>query len=257
MNRTAGARRSIPSAGQFYRQDLAHIHDAGFGDYATKSATGILGILDRGGIVDGLVVDLGCGSGLWAEILTKLNYRVLGIDVSKSMIRIARARVPGAEFKVASFFQARIPPCNAVTSIGECLNYIFDPESGRPMLTKLFRRVYDALNPGGVFVFDLAEPGQATPRTVVRTFTEGDGWMVAVEKHEDRKQAVLTRRIVTFTKTGTRYRRDEEVHEQKLYRAAAVSAALRQIGFRVIVARRFGEYLLPPAHSAFIARKPA
>jgi SAM-dependent methyltransferase len=47
---------------------------------------GILEILDRNGIHDGLIVDLGCGSGLWARGLVDAGYRVLGIDISEAMI---------------------------------------------------------------------------------------------------------------------------------------------------------------------------
>src|SRR5215212_2300357 len=143
----------------WYKEDLAYIHDVGFGDFALKSAPGILEILGRNKIQEGLVVDLGCGSGLWAQELTRARYRVLGIDISGSMIDIARRRVPDAEFRVGSLFETEIPPCNAVTSLGECLNYLFDPDNESQTLVRLFRRIFSALAPGGVFVFDVAEPG--------------------------------------------------------------------------------------------------
>ncbi|MBD0344858.1 MAG: class I SAM-dependent methyltransferase, partial [Coleofasciculus sp. Co-bin14] len=145
---------------EWYKQDLAFIHDVGFRDYALKSAPGILEILERSQIREGLVVDLGCGSGLWAQKLTQAHYQVLGVDISEPMIAIARTRVPDAEFRVESLFKVDIPPCNAVTSMGECLNYLFDPESDRQTLLQLFHRIYSALTPGGVFIFDIAEPGQ-------------------------------------------------------------------------------------------------
>src|ERR687893_834526 len=134
---------------EWYREDLAYIHDVGFGDYALESAPGILEILAQNQIREGLVVDLGCGSGLWARELTKAHYRVLGIDISEPMIDIARRRVPEAEFWVGSVFGADIPPCGAVTAIGEVLNYLFDPASDPRGLINLFYRVYDALTPGG------------------------------------------------------------------------------------------------------------
>ncbi|QHG14547.1 class I SAM-dependent methyltransferase [Nostoc sp. ATCC 53789] len=81
---------------EWYKEDLAFIHDDGFRDFALKSAPGILEILAQNKIHDGLVVDLGCGSGLWAKELTKAHYRVLGVDISESMINIARTRVPDA-----------------------------------------------------------------------------------------------------------------------------------------------------------------
>ncbi|MEC4815598.1 MAG: class I SAM-dependent methyltransferase [Scytonema sp. PMC 1069.18] len=150
---------------QWYREDLAFIHDVGFSDYALKSAPGILKILERNNIQKGLVLDLGCGSGLWAAELVHAGYRVLGIDISESMIAIARVRVPAAEFRVESFLKTDIPPCNAVTSIGECLNYLFDSDNDNQMLGQLFHRIYDAIAPGGVFIFEIAEPGQVTRST--------------------------------------------------------------------------------------------
>ena len=92
----------------------------------------MLEILARRQIGEGLVVDLGCGSGLWARELTKACYRVLGIDISKSMIAIARRRVPEVEFRVGSVFDADVPLCGAVTAIGEVLNYLFDPANDPP-----------------------------------------------------------------------------------------------------------------------------
>jgi len=46
-----------------YDEDLAYVHDVGFGDFARSVAPGVLEILRRSGITGGLVVDLGCGSG--------------------------------------------------------------------------------------------------------------------------------------------------------------------------------------------------
>ena len=241
---------------EWYREDLAYIHDVGFGDYALGAAPGILEILDRNGIREGLVVDLGCGSGLWARELAKARcYRVLGIDISESMIDIARRRVPEAEFRVGSLFEADIPPCEAVTSISEVLNYLFDPENGGQELARLFRRVYQALVPGGVFVFDVAGPGQIPRGTKSRGFSEGEDWVVLVEKEEDRERATLTRRITTFRRVGEHYRRDDEVHRQRLYRPSEIAGELRRAGFRVRTMRGYGQYDLPRAHAAFVARK--
>lgn len=55
---------------EWYKQDLAFIHYEGFRDFALKSAPGMMNILTENQINSGLVVDLGCGSGLWAEKLT-------------------------------------------------------------------------------------------------------------------------------------------------------------------------------------------
>ncbi|BAY34887.1 hypothetical protein NIES2107_67970 [Nostoc carneum NIES-2107] len=239
---------------EYYKEDLAFIHDVGFNDYALKSAPGILEILAQYNIREGLVVDLGCGSGLSAQEFTKAGYDVLGIDISESMIAIARARVPNAEFRIGSLFEAEIPPCNAVTSIGECLNYQFDAKSDRQTLIHLFHRIYHALNPGGVFIFDIAEPGQVT-QEITKGFTEGEDWIVLVEKQENQQQNILTRRIITFRKVGQHYRRDDEIHYQQLYTAEDIASTLRRVGFQVQTMRNYGQYPLPKAHVAFVAHK--
>ncbi|MBE8992376.1 class I SAM-dependent DNA methyltransferase [Nostoc sp. LEGE 12450] len=241
---------------EWYKEDLAFIHDDGFRDFALKSAPGILEILAQNEIHDGLVVDLGCGSGLWAEELTKAHYRVLGVDISESMINIARTRVPDAEFRIDSLFKTEIPPCNAVTSISECISYLFDRDNDRQILVQLFQRIYNALTPGGVFIFDIAEKGQVAQGTTTKGFTEGESWVVLVEKSEDREQIILTRRIISFRKIGEHYRRSDEVHHVRLYEATTIASELSGVGFQVETTRSYGQYVLPKGHVAFIARKP-
>lgn len=238
-----------------YKEDLAYIHDIGFRDYALNSTPAILEILENYGIETGLVVELGCGSGLSARELIKASYRVLGVDISESMIEIARQRVPDAEFRVESLFKTNIPPCNAVISIGECLNYLFDPEGDRPSIIQLFHRIYNALESRGVFIFDIVELGQVTSGTTSQGFTEGEDWIVLVEKHEDAEREILTRRIITFRKVGEYYRRDEEIHHQRLYKVKDIAEALRRVGFQVEIMHRYGDYKLPKARTAFIASK--
>jgi hypothetical protein len=115
--------------------------------------------------------------------------------------------------------------------------------------------VYGALAAGGILVFDVVEPGQVARGTATRGFTEGEDWVVLVEKEEDGE--TLTRRITTFRKAGDYYRRSDEVHRQRLYRAPEVAGELRRVGFRVRMMRRYGRYRLPGARAAFVARKPA
>jgi hypothetical protein len=53
---------------RFYGADLAFIYDVGFGGHARRAAPTLLAILHQSGISAGLVVDLGCGSGIWARL---------------------------------------------------------------------------------------------------------------------------------------------------------------------------------------------
>ncbi|HET7272803.1 MAG TPA: class I SAM-dependent methyltransferase, partial [Rubrobacter sp.] len=203
----------------------------------------------------GLVVDLGCGSGQWARELVDSGYQVLGIDISEAMIELSRRRVPEAEFRVGSLYEAEIPPCQAVTAVSEVLNYLFDEEAGG--LRPLFGRVFEALAPGGAFVFDVLGPGQVPPGTTTKGFRVGEDWAVLSEREEDSERGTMERRIVSFRKVGEHYRREDEVHRVRLYDPSELSAALGEVGFLVRTVRAYGDYSLGGNHTAFEARKPA
>jgi SAM-dependent methyltransferase len=240
---------------EFYQEDLAYIHDVGFQDYALKSAPGMLEIFQQHDLRSGLIVDLGCGSGRSAEILAQRGYQVLGIDISTDMIAIARKRVPTAEFRVESAFTADIPPCTAVIAIGECFSYLFDENSDN-ILNALWQRVYRALPAGGIFIFDVVIPGHVAPGETLKSFTEGDDWIVMVEKQEDPIQQVLTRRIISLRQIGDRYRRSDETHRQRLFDVATLCQALQHVGFQVETTSHYGQFPLLPARAGFIATKP-
>lgn len=234
-----------------YRADLAFIHDAGFSDFVAKSARFLLGVVPPGG----RVVDLGCGSGTWARRLTDAGHDVLGIDASAAMIALARAAAPAATLRAGSFVDARLPPCDAVTALGEVFNYLFDARNGEPALLLLFRRIHAALRPGGVLVFDVSTPGRVPGGGPTRDFRIGDGWVVLVERTEDRRRRALTRAITTFRRVGARWRRDDELHRLRLYRPRDVLAALRRSGFRARTLRGYGELTFPPGVVGFLARR--
>jgi SAM-dependent methyltransferase len=236
-----------------YATDLAYIHDAGFTGFVRDASPGLLQILRQHRITLGLVVDLGCGSGVWARELAGVGYQVLGVDISEAMLRLARRRAPKARFMRASLFRMTLPPCAAVTAIGECVNYLFDRTNSQRELRRFFRRVHDALQPGGVFVFDVAAPGRA-PKPTERYFI-GDDWAILVRNDEDKKSRVLTRRMTIFRKVGKLYRRSEETHRQRLYSRQEVTRELQQAGFRVRVISAYGHARFGRGHLGFVAKK--
>jgi SAM-dependent methyltransferase len=236
-----------------YYEDLAYVHDVGFGSFAERSSAGVLSILKKSGVSSGLVIDLGCGSGLWARRLADAGYGVLGIDLSPHMIALARRRVPEGSFQRASFFDAEFPPCIAITSLGECFNYLFDERNCTSALARLFRKAHRALRPGGLLVFDVAEPGRN--QGLDRRFWTGTDWACLTEYQHDLRRNRLTRQITTFRKVGRQFRRAEETHVQQLYEGSKLASILREIGFRVQTVRGYGDYRFPKAHIGLIARK--
>jgi SAM-dependent methyltransferase len=239
-----------------YRDDLAYIHDAGFGGFAAAAAPVLLDALQRSGINGGLVIDLGCGSGILSAAISDAGYDVVGIDISEAMVAIARRRVPRGRFRVQSLLAAELPACVAVAAVGECINYLFDETNSASSLAKLFRRIHKALRSRGLFLFDIAEPGRVPGTGARRAYFEGDDWTVLVSSAEDRRRRLLTRRITTFRRVGDLYRRDQEVHRQRLLRRSEMADVLRNIGFRVRILRGYGGMRFGRGHSGLLARKP-
>ncbi len=238
---------------QGYRQDLAYIHDAGFTDFARNAAPGLLNIFKRQRVTRGLVLDLGCGSGRWAAELNGSGYQVWGVDQSRAMIRLARAIAPHSQFRTASLLRVPLPRCDAVTSIGECLNYTFDERNSSTEIHRLFRRIYRALRPGGVFLFDVAEPSRI-PKHPERKWSEGRDWVILV--HIEGAGNTLRRRIVTFRRTANSYRRAEETHSLQLYRAQDLIRILKQCGFRARRLTGYGAFRFPRGIAGVLAVKP-
>ncbi|HEY0782665.1 MAG TPA: class I SAM-dependent methyltransferase, partial [Thermoanaerobaculia bacterium] len=210
----------------------------------------------RSGVRSGHVVDLGCGGGTWARTLVENRYAVTGIDLSPAMIALARQRTPEATFHAGSFFVLDLPPCDAITCLGEGFNYAFDDAAGPDGLLHLFQKIHAALHPGGVLLFDIALPGQAkpSPRTGGK---EGEGWAILFMAEEDREAKTLTRRITTFREVeGGVYRREHEIHQQRLYEKEEIAELLEQAGFRSRSSRGYGAYKPPRPHAVFVATRP-
>ena len=234
-----------------YAEDLAHVHASGFAALAETASPVVVELLRRAGIEGGLVVDLGCGSGITSRALTDAGFEVLGIDSSRPLLARARREAPEARFRHGSFLDERPPECGAVLAVGEVLNYT------ERSLGPVFGRVYRALRPGGLFVFDLAGPGRIRGDDPVRNWAQGPDWAVLSKTEEDARTRLLTRRITTFRRADRGWRRRRETHRQRLHPPSEVAARLRQTGFRVRVRRGYAGERFAPGHYVVVARKPS
>jgi SAM-dependent methyltransferase len=217
-----------------YRTDLAYIHHAGFSEFARSSAPYVISLLPP----HARVVEVGCGSGILARVLTDAGFTVHGFDASSAMIALARETAPDAQLEVASFEQAALPPCDAVVAMGEVLNY--------GDIRAFLPRASAALETGGLLLFDVAERGSYPRYDEVRT--GGDDWSVIAIKESDGVK--VTRRVLTFRETS----RDEEVHTLSLYDREELLALLRP-HFQVRVRKSYGARRLPKGHAVYVCIK--
>ena len=160
------------------------------------------------------------------------GYAVTGIDISADMFDLARTKAPGGSFTVGSVHDAELLPSVGVTATGEVLNYTTDPRAGLDALASLAARVFSALAPGGMFLFDVATPGRNLGMNPRHVFHEHDTWMLGM--HATEAGARLDRRIAILMRDPDgRYRRVDEHHVLVLYEVPDVVAALEAVGFTV------------------------
>jgi SAM-dependent methyltransferase len=229
-----------------YREDLAWIHHTGFSEFASAASAGVIATLRRHGIANGLVIDVGCGSGVLSRALINAGFDVFGIDASPAMIELAREHAPRARFEVAKFGEAKLPACRAIVAMGEVLNYGTLDE-----VRTLIGNAANAVEPQGLLLFDVAERGAYAEQEERRI--GGDDWSVIVIKDSD--GARLTRRILTFRNIDGFARRDEETHVLELYARDELKEILREHGFRVRIRRSYGTRRLPKGHTVYQALK--
>ena len=179
------------------------------------------------------VLDLACGTGSLSVLLAQKGYRVLGADISEQMLcqaeRKAEKLAENKPFFICQPMQRlRLPePVDAVLCCLDSVNYLRKPADCR----KTFRRVYDALTPGGLFVFDVNTPFKLRSLDS-QVFLDEREDAYCVWRAEFRERAnSLFYGVDLFTRAGDVWERSFEEHVEYAYTAEELTAYLQEAGF--------------------------
>ncbi len=107
------------------------------------------------GVREGLVLELGCGTGNMTEILAQSGYDMIGVDNAEEMLEIAIEKRMKSGLDILYLQQDMrefelYGTVKAIVSVCDSVNYILEEEE----LEEVFRLVNNYLDPGGVFIFD-------------------------------------------------------------------------------------------------------
>jgi SAM-dependent methyltransferase len=237
----------------YYRPDLALVHHLGFGFHADLCAPGILALLAPVRAKNGLVVELGCGSGLLTRYLVDAGHRVVATDASPAMLDLAREYAPGAEaHRVVRLPDEPIPEADAIVSVGHVISYLPDA----PSIDRALIAAAGALRPGGLLAIDLCdfEWARARPATMSQGRV-GDDWAIVSIQSSPAPDSYV-RVMTTFLRNadGT-WRRDDERHDNVLIDTSRVPALLAEHGVEAHVDRAFGAETLPAGLMTIIGAK--
>lgn len=239
----------------YYRRDLALVHHLGFGFHAEACAPGILTLLEPVRERGGLVLELGCGSGLLTRHLIEAGHRVIATDASPAMLELAR-EVAGDADEIRSLVlpDDPLPDCDAIVSVGHVLSYLADEAAVERALVAAAA----ALRPGGVFAVDLCDLRWGTARRAQPS--QGwvaDRWAIVTRFSVPRRNRYV-REMTTFLREddGT-WRRADERHENVLMDTSQVPGLLAPHGLEVRVSGSFGDEVLPEGLVAIVGRRTA
>lgn len=195
----------------------------------------IIQILSTYGIRDGLVLDLGCGTGSMTELLAGAGYDMIGVDASEEMLELAYEKRAESGHDILYLLQDMrefelYGTVRAIVSVCDSLNYITEEEE----LLHVFRLVRNYLDPDGVFFFDMNTIYKYSEMlgetTIAENREEGSFiWENYYDPEEQLNQYDLT---LYIRDEDDRYTRFEETHIQKAYALERVLELLQQAGMK-------------------------
>ena len=189
-------------------------------------------ILVREGVKPRTVVDLACGTGSVTEILARKGYDVLGVDMSEEMLTVAAMKLMEQgfmpRFSCQLLQELRLPRAvdMAVCAL-DSLDYILNPDDCKEAI----RRTYKALNPGGIFIFDVNTPEKLRAMDG-QVFLDEDDDVYCVWRGEfDQQTNICSYGMDLFQREGDTWRRSFEEHREYAYSREQLEGFLKDAGF--------------------------
>ena len=214
--------------------------------------------LREAGITEGIVCELGCGTGNMTARLAKAGYDMIGIDASEDMLAEAQQKELyrkhpelAAEDAAADSGTAQTRDIlyleqdmrefelygtvRAVVSVCDSLNYITEEED----LLQVFRLVNNYLDPGGLFLFDVNTPARYEAigdATIAENRPEGSFiWENYYDPEERLNQYDLTLFLPEETAGAAPvYRKYEEIHLERAYDEKTICRLLEKAGLKLL-----------------------
>ena len=206
------------------------------------------GLLLEHGIEEGIVLDLGCGTGAMTERLAAFGYDMIGVDNSEDMLELAmEKRVQSGqdilyllqdmrEFELYGTVRAAVSVCDSV-------NYITEPEE----LKEVFRLVNNYLDPEGIFLFDMNTVHKYRDLLGDTTIAENrdEGSFIWDNSYDEEEGLNYYELAVFLPREDGLYEKSEEVHCQKAYPQEEIETLIKEAGMELLAV--YDAYTLNPA----------
>jgi len=221
----------------------------------------VIELLQKNGVKDGLVLELGCGTGSMTELLAKAGYDMIGVDNAQDMLELAVEKREKNGLDILYLLQDMrdfelYGTVGAVVSVCDSMNYITEEED----LLEVFRLVNNYLDPGGMFLFDLNTLYKYETVLGECTIAENrDECSFIWENYYDPEDQINEYDLTLFIEEEEGlYRKYEEVHYQRAYDLERIGALIREAGMELVAVYDAFTEESPAPHSErvyFLARE--
>ncbi|MBQ6420481.1 MAG: methyltransferase domain-containing protein [Clostridia bacterium] len=221
-----------------YGAAFAGVYDTFMPDAEYEKRTAyIAGLLARARIRDGIVLDLGCGTGAVTAGLIGRGYDLIGVDLSADMLAAAKERLKAEGLAALLLCQDMreldlYGTVRATVSTMDCVNHITD----RRDLLRVFRKVSLFTEPGGVFIFDANTTYKHREILADETFVlEDDDHLLVWQNFSDRKTDRVDMLLDLFTRCPDgRYLRQTDEITERAYPIETLTDMLKKAGFDTV-----------------------
>jgi ubiquinone/menaquinone biosynthesis C-methylase UbiE len=192
-------------------------------------------ILEREGLKPRTCVDLACGTGSVSVLLAQAGLEVIGVDMSEDMLTVAFDKACGMErpprFVCQKLQELRLPRAVdlAVCAL-DSLDYVTDPADCQEAV----RRVYKALNPGGIFIFDVNTPEKLRAMDGQVWLDEDEDVFCVWRGEFDEETNICSYGMDLFQRQGDVWNRSFEEHREYAYSCEQLTGYLKNAGFSYI-----------------------
>ena len=187
-------------------------------------------------IEEGVVCELGCGTGKMTRLLADTGYDMIGVDMSEDMLAIASMENPQQILYLCQDMRELelYGTVAAVVSVCDSMNYLLEEDD----LLEVFQRVNEYLEPGGVFLFDLNTIYKYETLLGETTICENrpEGSFIW-ENYYDAEEQINEYDLTLFIQEKENlYRKFEETHYQRGYSMEKIRTLLEEAGMEFVTA---------------------
>lgn len=216
-------------------------------------------ILSREGLKPRTAVDLACGTASVAIRLAEQGLQVTAVDMSEDMLTVASQKASGMDnpprFICQPLQELHLPKgVDLAVCALDSLDYITDPVD----CAQAIKRIYKALNPGGIFIFDVNTPEKLRAMDG-QVFLDEDDDVYCVWRGEfDEETNICSYGMDLFQREGDCWYRSFEEHREYAYSQEQLIGYLKDTGFthiEVYADRRFEKPAAGEQRIYFKARK--